>query len=68
MIRGLIVAIVVCLFVVLGATAVGHALDSEAQDRVIFTQNGQTTDCAREVRDKLTGDVYYIDCHPVVYP
>lgn len=64
--RTLIVAIVVCLIVVVGATAVGRAIDSEVQDRVIITRNGQTADCRHEVYED--GSVYWIDCHPVTIP
>lgn len=64
--RALAVIIAVCILMWLGATAVGYAIGQEYQDRVIFTQNGQTSDCRREVHED--GAVYWIDCHPVTYP
>ncbi len=55
MARLLGLALCVSLLVLVGATAIGRALDNEAQDRVIFTRNGVTLDCVRHVRsDRVT--------------
>jgi hypothetical protein len=44
-------ALVVCTIVVLGATALGKAVDAEIRDRVVFTRGGVTFDCERNFYD-----------------
>jgi hypothetical protein len=61
--RYLLIAILVCGVVVLGATALGRAIDQELQQRILFTQNGATLDCRRDF--SAHGSVSYSDCHVV---
>lgn len=62
--RYLIVALVVCSLVWLGATAVGRAIDHEIQDRILIPgPNGQTLDCER-ITD-VAGNTFYDSCQVV---
>ena len=58
--RVLLTAIVVCLVVVLGATAFGKAVDRSIEDHILITRNGQTLDCER-IKD-VQGRVFYDSC------
>lgn len=53
--RLLMLALVLSVSVVVGATLIGRAIDTEVQDRVIITRYGLTLDCERQV--KHAGDV-----------
>jgi hypothetical protein len=61
-IRFFLIGAVVCSVLFFGAALVGRAIDTEIQDRVIFTRNGVTLDCERLVRG---GEVEYDNCHNV---
>ncbi len=78
--RLLMLALVLSAAVVLGATAIGRAIDTEVQDRVIITRpGGLTLDCERQVKhagevvrfeDDSTvvareGEVFYSNCDRV---
>lgn len=55
------VAALICVAAFLAAAHfVGIAIGHEAQDRVLFTQNGITLDCRRDVSP--AGDAYLNDC------
>lgn len=57
-----LLGIVLCLSLVIliGATLIGRAIDTEVQQRVIFTKNGQTLDCNRT--EGVDGRVFYTHC------
>lgn len=61
--RYLLIAILLCGAVFIGAHAVGRALDHELEQRILITQNGATLDCRRDV--SAHGNVSYNDCHVV---
>ena len=58
--RYLLIAILLCGVVLLGATALGRAIDQELQQRILITQNGVTLDCER-ITD-IAGNVFYDSC------
>lgn len=59
--RAIVIAMVVCLVVVLGAHFVGTAIDREMQDHILISgQNGETLDCER-ITD-VQGRVFYDSC------
>ena len=63
MLRGLLAGALVGIALFFGAHMVGAAIDQDAQQRVIFTKNGVTLDCARHYGGH--GSVSYGDCHQV---
>jgi hypothetical protein len=78
--RYLALALVVCTIVVVGAVAVGRAMDAAIQDRIVFTRGGVTFDCERRffqegepityedgssVLARAGGEVAYGNCHTV---
>lgn len=63
MIRLLLAAVVLCILIAVAVSGIGRALDVEVQDRVIFTRDGVTMDCARTVGPY--GSVSYTECHLV---
>ena len=60
MARLLGLALCVCLAVLVLVTALGRAIDTEIQDRVIFTRDGVTLDCER-ITD-VAGRTFYDSC------
>ena len=60
--RLLMLALVASALIVFSATFVSRAVDAEVQDRIMFTRNGQTLDCARLI---VSGEVSYGDCNRV---
>jgi hypothetical protein len=58
--RYLLIAVLVCSLVVIGATLVGHAIDAQVQDHVLITRNGVTIDCER-ITD-VAGRAFYDSC------
>jgi len=61
--RILLVAALVCSVVVFAATALGRAIDTELEQRVIIPRDGQLLDCRRDFSGH--GNVSYNDCHVV---
>lgn len=61
--RLVVVALVVCAVIVLGATAVGRAVDAQVSDRVLITRDGITLDCERVYG--VGGETSYGNCHRV---
>jgi hypothetical protein len=43
------IALCIATFVLAAVTVLGRAVDTEAQQRVVFTRNGVTLDCERIV-------------------
>ena len=55
------IALCLSLLVLIGATLIGRAWDSEVQDHIVFTRNdGVTLDCER-ITD-VAGNVFYDSC------
>lgn len=74
--RYLMLALVVCIAVVVAATAFGRAIDNQVQDRVMFTRDSVTFDCERRFVEagepiiyedgssRLSrGEIHYMNCH-----
>lgn len=73
------IALCLSLVVLIGATLIGRAIDTEVQDRVLITRGGVTLDCERSVAKPNEivryedgssfvakgGEVSYGDCHIV---
>lgn len=57
--RFLLMALAVSVLVLVSATLVGRAMDTEMQDRVILTRDGVTLDCVRHIEH---GEVSYGYC------
>lgn len=62
MIRFFLIGAIVSALLFFGSVLVGRAIDTEVQDRVIFTRNGVTLDCERVF---VGGEMNYNDCHRV---
>lgn len=60
MARLLGLALCVSLLVLVLVTALGRAIDTEAQVHVLLTRDGQTLDCER-ITD-VAGNVFYDSC------
>lgn len=60
MVRYLGIALCVSLVILIAATLVGRAMDTEAQQHVIFTRHGVTLDCER-ITD-VAGNTFYDSC------
>lgn len=54
------IALCLSLVVLIGATLIGRAIDTETQQHAIFTRNGITLDCER-ITD-VAGNVFYDSC------
>lgn len=78
MIRLFLIGAVVCSVLFFGSVLVGRAIDTEVQERVIFTRDGVTFDCERRfvqagervdfedgssVHASVDGEVFYTNCH-----
>lgn len=61
--RALLLALVLSLFTLGGATLVGRAIDAEIQHRVTFMRGGKMLDCERVVMQN--GTVHYENCSTV---
>ena len=57
------IALCIATFVFVSVTLLGRAIDTEVQDRVTFTRDGVTLDCARHLGGH--GQVSYGDCSRV---
>ena len=71
------IALCLSLVILVGATLMGRAIDTEIQDRVLITRAGVTLDCQRSVAEPGEivryedgssfvaegGEVSYGDCH-----
>jgi hypothetical protein len=60
MIRVLLTAAAVCLFVVIAVGMIGRAVSYEVQEHVVFTKHGETLECNRTVG--AHGHVFYDHC------